>query len=52
MLPLALGVGEGAELQAPLAAAVLGGLLSSTLLTLLVIPVIYYLLAKKIRPTP
>jgi HAE1 family hydrophobic/amphiphilic exporter-1 len=52
MLPLALGVGEGAELQAPLAAAALGGLLSSTLLTLLVIPVIYYLLAKKIRPTP
>lgn len=47
MLPLAMGVGEGAELQAPLAAAVLGGLLSSTLLTLLVIPAIYYLLAGK-----
>lgn len=52
MLPLAMGVGEGAELQAPLAAAVLGGLLSSTLLTLLVIPVIYYLLAGKARSTP
>lgn len=45
MLPLAMGVGEGAELQAPLAVAVLGGLLSSTLLTLFVVPVVYSLLA-------
>lgn len=47
MLPLALGLGEGAELQAPLATAVLGGLLSSTLLTLLVVPAIYSVLAGK-----
>lgn len=50
MLPLALRIGEGSELQAPLAAAVLGGLLSSTLLTLLVIPVIYLLMAGRRRP--
>lgn len=49
MLPLAMGVGEGAELQAPLAAAVLGGLLSSTLLTLFVVPVVYSLLAGKCK---
>jgi len=48
MLPLALGIGEGSELQAPLAAAVSGGLLSSTVLTLLVVPVIYSILAGKV----
>ena len=45
MLPLALGIGEGAELQAPLATAVIGGLLSATILTLLVVPVTYSFLA-------
>ncbi|WP_207459874.1 efflux RND transporter permease subunit [Azospirillum sp. SYSU D00513] len=40
MLPLALGVGEGAQQRAPMAHAVIGGLISSTLLTLLVVPVI------------
>ncbi|NLC52256.1 MAG: efflux RND transporter permease subunit [Firmicutes bacterium] len=44
MLPTALGIGEGAELQAPLAAVVLGGLTSSTLFTLVLVPVIYSLL--------
>ncbi len=43
MLPLALGVGEGAEQQAPMARAVIGGLLSACFITLLVIPVIYVL---------
>ncbi|NLD47813.1 MAG: efflux RND transporter permease subunit [Clostridiaceae bacterium] len=43
MIPLALGIGEGAEIQAPLATVVLFGLLLSTVLTLLVIPVIYTL---------
>jgi hydrophobic/amphiphilic exporter-1 (mainly G- bacteria), HAE1 family len=43
LLPLALGVGEGSEAQAPLARAVIGGLLSATVITLLVIPVIYAL---------
>jgi HAE1 family hydrophobic/amphiphilic exporter-1 len=41
LLPMALGVGPGAELQAPLAIALFGGLLSATALTLLVIPVCY-----------
>jgi HAE1 family hydrophobic/amphiphilic exporter-1 len=43
LLPLALGMGEGGEAQAPLARAVIGGLTSSTLITLLVVPVIYSL---------
>ncbi|MDP8243916.1 MAG: efflux RND transporter permease subunit [Candidatus Hinthialibacter antarcticus] len=43
LLPLALGFGEGAEIRAPMAVAVIGGLLSSTVLTLLVIPTIYSL---------
>ena len=41
LLPLSLGLGAGAELQQPLAIAVIGGLASSTLLTLVVIPVVY-----------
>jgi HAE1 family hydrophobic/amphiphilic exporter-1 len=41
MLPLALGVGEGAETRAPMAHAVIGGVLASTFLTLLVVPVVY-----------
>ncbi|HCX59274.1 MAG TPA: hypothetical protein DG355_01285, partial [Candidatus Cloacimonas sp.] len=40
-LPMAIGMGEGSETQAPLARAVVGGLLSSTLITLVVIPVLY-----------
>jgi HAE1 family hydrophobic/amphiphilic exporter-1 len=39
MLPLALAIGEGAEQRAPMARAVIGGLITSTLLTLLVVPV-------------
>jgi HAE1 family hydrophobic/amphiphilic exporter-1 len=42
-IPLALGLGEGGEAQAPLARAVIGGLTSSTLITLVVVPVIYSL---------
>ena len=41
MVPLALGVGKGAEQQAPMAHAIIGGVLTSTLLTLIVVPVIY-----------
>lgn len=44
MLPLALGLGAGAELRSPMAVAIIGGLVTSTLLSLLVIPVIYDLL--------
>ena len=43
MLPLAFGLGEGVMMAAELATVVIGGLLSSTLLTLLVIPVVYAL---------
>jgi HAE1 family hydrophobic/amphiphilic exporter-1 len=41
LTPLALGIGAGADLRAPLAVAVIGGLISATLLTLIVVPVIY-----------
>ena len=43
LLPLALGLGEGAEAQAPMARAVIGGLATGTLVTLLVIPVVFTL---------
>jgi hydrophobic/amphiphilic exporter-1 (mainly G- bacteria), HAE1 family len=41
MIPLAIGTGEGSEQRAPLAHAVIGGVLASTLLTLVVVPVLY-----------
>jgi hydrophobic/amphiphilic exporter-1 (mainly G- bacteria), HAE1 family len=44
MLPLALAIGAGAEMRAPMARAVIGGLITSTLLTLLVVPVVYSVL--------
>ncbi len=43
MLPLALALGKGSETQAPLATAVIGGLTTSTILTLFVVPVVYTL---------
>ncbi|MBL7176347.1 MAG: efflux RND transporter permease subunit [Desulfobacteraceae bacterium] len=43
LVPLALGLGEGGEAQAPLARAAIGGLLSSTLITLVLIPTVYSL---------
>ena len=54
MLPLALGLGEGSETQAPLATAVVGGLTTSTVLTLFVVPVVYTLfddLSRRLRGT-
>jgi HAE1 family hydrophobic/amphiphilic exporter-1 len=44
MLPLAISTSEGAEQRAPMAHAVIGGVIASTLLTLLVVPVLYALL--------
>jgi HAE1 family hydrophobic/amphiphilic exporter-1 len=46
LAPLALGLGAGAEVQGPLAVTVIGGLLSSTGLTLVVIPVLYRLVER------
>ena len=53
LLPMALGWGAGADLRAPLAVAVIGGLISATFLTLIVVPVVYSLLvspAESVRP--
>jgi len=47
LLPMALGIGEGAELRAPLAITVIGGLVMATLLTLMVIPVVYLVLDRR-----
>jgi len=47
MIPLAIGIGEGTEIRAPMAITVIGGLLTSTLLTLIVIPILYQLLDRK-----
>lgn len=50
LLPMAVGVGEGAEVRAPMAIAVIGGLLLATLLTLIVIPVVYSLFDRQRSP--
>ena len=47
LLPLSLGIGEGAEIRAPMGITVIGGLGISTLLTLLVIPVMYMIMDRK-----
>lgn len=55
LMPLALGIGEGADAQAPLARAVVGGLAGSTLISLVLIPVVYTLFhrnADNPDPTP
>ena len=44
MLPLALALGAGAEMRAPMARAVIGGFITSTFLTLLIVPVMYSVL--------
>ncbi len=51
LLPMAIGFGEGAEVRTPMAITVIGGLLVSTLLTLVVIPVVYSLLDRKRWPS-
>jgi cobalt-zinc-cadmium resistance protein CzcA len=50
-LPMALSTGVGAEVQRPLATVVIGGVISSTLLTLLVLPVLYDLIGTLLAPT-
>lgn len=44
LIPMAMGIGEGSELQVPLARVVIGGLTASTLITLVLVPVVYSLL--------
>ena len=50
-LPMALSTSNGAEVQKPLATVVIGGLITATLLTLLVLPVLYYLTNKNLKPS-
>ena len=50
MLPLALALDEGGEMQAPMGRAIIGGVITSTLLTLVVVPVIYSYLVRDRRP--
>jgi len=47
LLPLSIGFGDGAEIRAPMGITVIGGLLVSTLLTLVIIPVMYSILDRK-----
>ena len=52
MLPLALALNEGGEIQAPMGRAIIGGVITSTLLTLVVVPVLYsYLVRDRKRKT-
>jgi HAE1 family hydrophobic/amphiphilic exporter-1 len=50
LVPLAMGIGEGADAQAPLARAVVGGLLFSTLVTLVLVPAVYSLVHPDTHP--
>jgi HAE1 family hydrophobic/amphiphilic exporter-1 len=49
LVPMALGLGDGGELQAPLARVVIGGLLASTLVTLVLVPAVYTLFEEGFR---
>ena len=51
LLPLALAQGIGAEVQRPLATVVMGGIFSSTALTLIVLPALYHFFAEKVEAT-
>jgi Cu/Ag efflux pump CusA len=51
MLPLALALNDGGELQAPMGRAIIGGVIASTLLTLVVVPVIYSYLVRDRAPS-
>ena len=51
-VPMAFNVGAGSEVQRPLATVVIGGIVSSTILTLLVLPALYALASRRRRPAP
>ncbi|RVU45259.1 efflux RND transporter permease subunit [Rubrivivax rivuli] len=50
MLPLALALNDGGEIQAPMGRAIIGGVITSTVLTLVVVPVLYSYLARRRKP--
>jgi Cu/Ag efflux pump CusA len=50
MVPMALGLGEGGEQNAPLGRAVIGGLLLATVATLFLVPVVFSVIRHKTRP--
>jgi len=50
MLPMAIALNEGGEIQAPMGRAIIGGVITSTLLTLVVVPVLYSYLARRRKP--
>ncbi|MBI5257032.1 MAG: efflux RND transporter permease subunit [Burkholderiales bacterium] len=50
MLPLALALNDGGEIQAPMGRAIIGGVITSTLLTLIVVPVLYSYLVREKKP--
>ncbi len=52
MLPLALALNDGGEIQAPMGRAIIGGVITSTLLTLIVVPVIYSYLSRERKAAP
>ncbi|MFW6140726.1 MAG: efflux RND transporter permease subunit [Acidobacteriota bacterium] len=52
MIPLAIGLREGSEAQAPMARAVIGGLISSAFITLVIVPVVYSLFEGRKKKTP
>jgi multidrug efflux pump subunit AcrB len=52
MLPMALGLGEGGEQNAPLGRAVIGGLMFATVSTLFFVPVVFSMIHRRYRPQP
>jgi heavy metal efflux system protein len=46
-VPMAIATGTGAEVQKPLATVVIGGLITSTILTMIVLPTLYYIFARR-----
>jgi len=50
MLPIAIGIEQGSQTQAPLGTVVIGGLITSTMLSLIVVPTIYLLVARHVEP--
>jgi HAE1 family hydrophobic/amphiphilic exporter-1 len=52
LVPLALGLSEGSEMQAPMARAIVGGLLTSTIVTLFLVPAVYFLVEERKTEVP